>query len=77
MRDWQGIRQDTAWTENDGAFMAVNLEYEIDGEIRRRPGLEAFTQQSGTAMSCFWVPTTGYQIAFATSDGEVYALELT
>lgn len=75
MRNWQGIRQDTAITENDGAFDAINPSYYTDGQITRRLGMSAFDEQSGVLIAPFWSALAGYQIAFATPTGEIVILE--
>ncbi len=77
MKNWQGIRQDTDWTADDGAFFEMNCNLEIDGELRRRPGLSTFSDQSGNVMLNFWNAANGYQIAFATAAGELVVLETT
>lgn len=77
MRNWQGIRQDSDWTGDDGAFFLSNVNLDIEGELRRRPGLSAFSAQSGTCMLNFWNAANGYQIAFATATGELVVLETT
>jgi hypothetical protein len=77
VRNWQGIRQDTDATASDGAFLAINPTYDIEGEIARRPGMELFEEQTGNSMLVFWCATGGYQVAFATTAGELVVLEAT
>ena len=76
MKNWMGIRQDSDWTANDGAFYAANTSYDMLGEIQRRPGMLAFAQQSGVVMAPFWSPSASYQMAYATSDGQLVVLEV-
>lgn len=75
MRNWQGIRQDTAVTADDGASFVTNPSYYTDGEIARRPGMSSFAEQSGDVILPFWCPTGGYQVAFATDTGSIVVLE--
>jgi hypothetical protein len=40
MRDWQGIRADLTAVADDGLAMAKNVSFKVEGELRRRPGLD-------------------------------------
>ena len=76
MKDWQGIRQDSDWTADDGAFYASNLTYDMVGEAQRRPGMSLFTQQTGNVMWPFWSPSANYQMVYATNAGELVVVEV-
>lgn len=71
MKDFQGIRQDTDWTADDGAFYAANPSYDTAGELQRRPGMALFSPQSGNVMWAFWSPRSAYQMVYATNAGEL------
>lgn len=47
IRDWEGLRYDDS-ASGDGALIAQNTRFYVDGELQRRPGLEA---QSAGAVS--------------------------
>lgn len=75
LRNWQGIRSDTADTADDGALFVANPAYHIDGELRRRPGMEGFgTTVSGTAISGYYNGMTGNWAIFVTAAGTVEAV---
>ena len=74
MRQWQGIRADTADTAQDGCLLAVNPTFFLEGELRRRAGMEGFTNQSGTSLSGYYSGMTGNWAIFATSTGTVVAV---
>lgn len=73
MREWDGIRADTS-DDGEGALFVNNASFFIQGELRRRHGMEGFTGQSGTAISGFWNVGTGRWTIFSTSGGAVVAL---
>jgi len=70
MREWTGIQLNTASTD-PGCVFAVNHSYFTEGEVARRPGMVAFTTQSGIALANFQNPMTGQFVVFATSTGTV------
>ena len=74
MRQWQGIRGDTADTASDGALFASNTSFFIDGEMRRRPDLTAFAAQSGTTLANYYSGMTGNWAIFDTAAGTVEAI---
>jgi len=73
MRNWSGIQLDTAATD-PGTVFAVNVNYFVTGEVRRRLGMVGFTPVSGIAISSFQNPMTGQFAIFATSTGTVEAV---
>lgn len=73
MRNWEGIRWDTAADAN-GAAMAVNLSFYREGEITRRYGISKFTAQSGTVFKGYGNPLFGRYVIFVTSTGTVEAI---
>jgi hypothetical protein len=73
MREWDGIRADTS-DDGEGALFVNNASFFIQGELRRRHGMEGFTDQSGVAIADFWNVGTGRWAIFATSTGDVIAL---
>jgi hypothetical protein len=73
MKQWDGIRADTAETD-DGVMFVNNANFFIDGELRRRTGMTGFpVTQSGTALSEYRNILTNRYVVFATSTGTVEA----
>lgn len=55
IRDWEGLRYDTA-ANASGALTATGARFYIEGEMGRRPGLEAVTAgavSNATAMATY------------------------
>ena len=73
MRDWEAIQLNTAATD-PGAVLVVNPSFYVRGELRRRPGMVGFTNQSGIALANFQNPMTGEFAIFATATGTVEAV---
>lgn len=71
MKDWQGIRQDSDATAEDGAWFVANALYEIEGEVGRRPGTSIALEESGVVISTFWSPMSGFQVVLAKDDGSL------
>lgn len=75
-RNWQGVRNDTADTADDGALYIANPSFFIRGELRRRHGMEGFpVTASGTSLGEFWNVATGRWVIFVTAAGAVIAEE--
>lgn len=73
MRTWEGVRSDTADTAN-GALLAINPTFYLEGEMRRRAGMAGFTNASGTSMSDYYSGMTGRWAIFVTTTGTVEAV---
>ena len=73
MRTWTGINADTEATEQGDEF-ASNVRLWIDGEMRRRDGMLAFTAASGTAVISFRTPLGVDYAIFATATGDINAV---
>jgi hypothetical protein len=71
MRDWTGIRRDTDATLEDGALLLIGASLYTTGELKRRDGMIAYTQQSGVVMGNFWSMPSGFQSLFVTSTGDL------
>lgn len=76
MRKWDGIRANQSEV-GDGTLIATNVRYSIEGELQRRPGMAAFTNNSGWAMRDFYAPDGTRYVIIVTTYGTVEALEAT
>lgn len=74
MRQWEGIRDDTADT-GDGCMSVTNAYFHLDGEIQRRYGLEIFAAQSGRTLSGFRNKVGQHFTVFITADGDVISTD--
>lgn len=74
MREWTGIRRDTDATLEDGAMLLIGASLYTTGELKRRDGMLAYTNQSGVVMNNFWSQPSGFQSIFVTSAGAVISL---
>jgi hypothetical protein len=74
MKQWEGIRDDTADTGN-GCMSVTNAYYHLDGEIQRRYGLSIFAAQSGRTFRGFRSKTGQYFTVFVTDAGDVISVE--
>ena len=74
MRQWTGIRRDTDATLEDGALLLIGASLYTTGELKRRDGMLAYTQQSGVVMNNFWSQPSGFQSIFVTSAGAVVSV---
>ncbi len=50
--EWDGLRYDDS-ASGDGALIAQNSRFYIDGELQRRPGLESVSAGSVVESLCF------------------------
>lgn len=71
-----GIRRDTDDTQADGALLAVNLRFIVDGEYRRRPGMELLTALGSVSSYGFWNPVNGQFALLVTSAGVLEAVAI-
>jgi hypothetical protein len=76
MRDWKGIQRDTAFTDDSPHFVQ-NARYWVDGELQRRSGLEAYTAQSGIALTNFRTPVGDYFVIFQDALGNLVSVAAT
>jgi hypothetical protein len=71
-----GIRRDTDDTQDDGAILAVNLRYIVDGEYRRRTGMELVSEHGALSAYKFWNPVNGDYALLVTPAGELEAVAI-
>jgi hypothetical protein len=71
-----GIRRDTDDTATDGALLAVNLRYWVEGEYRRRLGMERLTSIGANSAYSFWNPVNGQFALLVTSTGVLEAVAI-
>jgi hypothetical protein len=69
-----GIRRDTDDTQDDGALMATNVRYYIEGETRRRLGMDLFDATGAQRITQFTNPATGDFAILITPTGNMEAI---
>ncbi len=47
MKTWQGLREDLSVVSDDGMARAENVSFQVQGELRRRPGLAGKINEAG------------------------------
>ena len=70
MKQWDGMRYDTAATADD-AYFVINADLFVDGVMGRRGGTSPLAAQSGTVMTQMWASARGNFAVFVTSTGYV------
>ena len=71
MREWQGVTRHES-SESDGAMMATNVRFYIDGECGRRLPLQRELTQAGTyGMATYGAPNGGQYAVLVDSSGNV------
>lgn len=76
MREFAAIRLDLDALA-DAAVYSANVDYTMDGELRRRGGMAIAQEQSGNAIASFRSVTAGPRVLFATSAGTIVELAAT
>lgn len=74
MRQWEGIRDDTADT-GEGCMSVTNAYFHLDGEIQRRYGLEQYQAQSGRTIRGFRSAAGAHFTVFVTDAGAVISTD--
>lgn len=69
---WQGIRRDLSATA-DGAYIVIGSDMRIEGELRRRAGMELAVVQSGVVLTSMWSTVSGRFAVFSTTTGTIEA----
>lgn len=71
MRTWKGITRDEA-ADSDGALMAINVRFYIDGECGRRLPLQRTATQAGPyGMATYGASNGGQYAVLVDSSGNV------
>jgi hypothetical protein len=71
MREWKGVTRDES-SASDGAMMASNVRFYIEGECGRRLPLQRQLTQSGTyGMATYGAPNGGQYAVLVVSSGNV------
>lgn len=78
IRNWEGLRYDDT-ASGDGALTAQNTRFYVDGELQRRPGLEA--QSAGRVLNatsfCTYGDALGRQfIVLFLSSGTIQTVQI-
>ncbi|WP_206689890.1 hypothetical protein, partial [Streptococcus pseudopneumoniae] len=71
-----GIRRDTDDTQADGAILAINLRFVVEGEYRRRLGLEIFDDIGSLSSYQYRHPQSGQFALLVTSTGTLEAISV-
>jgi hypothetical protein len=69
-----GIRRDSDDTQDDGALLAINLRFIVEGEYRRRTGMERAASVGALRLSSFVNPLTGVFAMAVTPAGDFEAI---
>jgi hypothetical protein len=70
------IRRDTDDTQDDGSLLAINTRFIIDGEVRRRLGMELVAAYGATRIGRYMNPSTGKFALLVTSGGTIESVAL-
>lgn len=73
MRQWSGIRDDTAAVGNDGMELMTNVSLYINGEVRERPGLSQRMDAGGIGIAELYDRVDGTTAIHVESDGTIDA----
>ena len=71
-----GIRRDTDDTAEDGSLMAVNLRFIIDGEYRRRSGMERAASIGARSLGSSYSVLNGRFALIVTAAGVLEAVQV-
>jgi hypothetical protein len=76
MRSWEGIRRDTAAT-GEGAQMAVNTRFYLEGELQRRLARQlVLINSSGLGIAPYGPPRGEQYVALATTAGWIQVIKV-
>jgi len=77
MRQWRGVtRNETA--DGDGAMMATNVRFYIEGECGRRLPLQRQISQAGRyGMATYGAPSGGQYVVIVDASGNVQMVSAT
>jgi len=77
MKDrWLGIKDGDSVVGGDGAFDANGVSFEVEGELRRRPGLLKLFALGGRALGTFRSAIAGTWVVLADANGTLKAVNL-
>ena len=70
------IRRDTDDTQGDGSLLAINTRFIVEGEVRRRLGMELATTTGANRIGRFMHPSEGKFAILITDAGVMEAVTL-
>lgn len=70
------IRRDTDDTQSDGSLLAINTRFIVEGETRRRLGMELVTATGANRIGRFMNPSTGKFAILITSAGAMESVTI-
>lgn len=70
------VRRDTDDTQSDGSLLAINARFIIEGETRRRLGMELVTATGANRIGRYMNPSTGKFAILITPAGAMESVTI-